>query len=312
MRVVFFGTPAFALPSLEALVEHGFEIPFVVTQPDRPVGRSGRPRPSAIGEAAESRRIRTEKPERLRDNSAFLEELMAASPDAIAVVAYGKLLPDEILSLPPLGCVNVHASLLPRHRGASPIPAAILAGDTETGVVTMRIVPELDAGPVYLEHRVAIGPRETAASLSNRLAKDGANLLVETLASLEARTLVARPQVGEPTLTRPIRREDARVNWNETATVIDRQLRAFTPWPGLYAVLGGERIKLLDLEPAGRIISARQPGMIWEELGEPMVIAGGGTALFLKTVQRAGRLPVSGSEFLRGIPFRPARFEPGS
>jgi methionyl-tRNA formyltransferase len=312
MRVVFFGTPSFAVPSLEALVEHGFEIPLVVTQPDRPVGRSGQPRPSAVGTAAESRRIRTEKPERLRDNAALLDELREASPDAIAVVAYGKLLPDEILSLPPLTCVNVHASLLPRHRGASPIAAAILAGDTETGVVTMRIVPELDAGPIYLEHRVPIGPRETAASLSNRLAKDGANLLVETLASLEARTVVARPQVGEPTFTRPIRREDARVNWNETATVIDRRLRAFTPWPGLYAVLGGERIKLLDLEPAGRIISARQPGMIWEELGQPMVVAGSGTALVLKTLQRAGRLPVSGSEFLRGIPFHPARFEPGS
>jgi methionyl-tRNA formyltransferase len=208
--------------------------------------------------------------------------------------------------------VNVHASLLPRHRGASPIQATILAGDRETGVVTMRIVPELDAGPLYLERRFEVGPRETGASLAERLSREGAELLVETLHGLERGSLTPRPQVGEPTVTRPIRREDARVNWNDTATVIDRRLRAFTPWPGLYAILGGERVKLLELEPAGRIVSAREPGMIWEELGEPVVRAGGGTALVLKTVQRAGRRPVSGSEFLRGIPFRPARFEPAS
>ncbi|HMA18669.1 MAG TPA: methionyl-tRNA formyltransferase, partial [Thermoanaerobaculia bacterium] len=122
-------------------------------------------------------------------------------------------------------------------------------------------------------------------------------------------TLSARPQTGEPTFTKPIRREDARVDWNESATVIDRRLRAFTPWPGLYAVLGGERVKLIELEPAGKILSAREPGMIWEEYGEPMVVAGGGTALFLRRLQRAGRRPVTGREFLQGVPFRPARFE---
>lgn len=312
MRLVFFGTPRFAVPSLEALLGAGFEVPLVVTQPDRPVGRSSLPRPSAVAEIAEDRGLEVEKPERLRGNAAILERLAAVRPDAIAVVAYGKLLPDEVLDLPPLGCVNVHASLLPRHRGASPISAAILAGDRETGVVTMRIVTELDAGPLYLERRAGIGARETAASLSERLARDGADLLVETLRGLEAGGLVPRPQIGAPTLTRPIRREDARVDWNEAATVIDRRLRAFTPWPGLHAILGGERVKLLELEPAGKIISARQPGMIWEELGEPLVAAGQGTAVHLKMVQRAGRRPVSGSEFLRGIPFRPARFEPAS
>jgi methionyl-tRNA formyltransferase len=309
MRVVFFGTPRFAVPSLQALIDAGFDVPLVVTQPDRPVGRSGRPRPSAVGELARDRGLEVEKPERLRGNTNFLERLAAVRPDAIGVVAYGKLLPDEVLDLPPLGCVNVHASLLPRHRGASPIPAAILAGDRETGVVTMRIVTALDAGPLYLERRAVVGARETAASLSERLARDGAELLVETLHGLERGSLVPRPQVGEPTVSRPIRREDARVDWNESATVIDRRLRAFTPWPGLHATLGGERVKLLELEPAGRIISARQPGLIWEELGEPLVAAGRGTAVLLKTVQRAGRRPVSGSEFLRGIPFRPARFE---
>ena len=312
MRVVFFGTPRFAVPSLRALFDAAFEIPLAVTQPDRPVGRSGQPRPSPVAELAETRRLPIEKPDRLRGNAAFFERLAETRPDAIAVVAYGKLLPSEILDLPPLGCVNVHASLLPRHRGASPVQAAILAGDAETGVVTMRIVPELDAGPIYLESRTKIGERETADALAARLAGSGAELLVATLRGLEEGTLVSKPQIGEPTFTRPIRREDARVNWNEPAAAIDRRLRAFSPWPGLYATLGGERIKLLDLEPAGMIVSAREPGMIWEEWGKTMVVAGQGTAMYLKTVQRAGRRPVTGSEFLRGLSFRPVRFEPAS
>jgi methionyl-tRNA formyltransferase len=312
MRVVFFGTPRFAVPSLQALLDAGFEVPLVVTRPDRPVGRSARPQPSPVAALATERALPVERPEKLRGDAGFLERLAAERPDAIAVVAYGKLLPAEILDLPPLGCVNVHASLLPRHRGAAPIPATILSGDSETGVVTMRIVPELDAGPLYLERRVSVGARETAASLSERLARPGAELLVETLHGLEAGSLAARPQVGEPTMTRPIRREDARVNWSEPATAIDRRLRAFTPWPGLYGVLGGERVKLLELEPAGKIVSARQPGMIWEDFGLPLVVAGQGTALVLKMVQRAGRRPVTGAEFLRGIPFRPVRFEPTS
>ena len=312
MRVVFFGTPRFAVPSLRALCDAGFEVPLAVTQPDRPVGRSGQPRPSPVAELAEALQLPIEKPDRLRGNAALLERLGEARPDAIAVVAYGKLLPSEILDLPPLGCVNVHASLLPRHRGASPVQAAILAGDAETGVVTMRIVPELDAGPIYLENRTKIGERETADALAARLAGSGAELLVATLRGLEEGTLVSKPQIGEATFTRPIRREDARVNWNEPAAAIDRRLRAFSPWPGLYATLGGERIKLLDLEPAGMIVSAREPGMIWEEWGKTMVVAGQGTALYLKTVQRAGRRPVTGSEFLRGLSFRPVRFEPAS
>jgi methionyl-tRNA formyltransferase len=312
MRVVFFGTPRFAVPSLRALCDAGFETSLAVTQPDRPVGRSGQPLPSPVAELAEALRLPIEKPDRLRGNTAFFERLAGARPDAIAVVAYGKLLPSEILDLPPLGCVNVHASLLPRHRGASPVQAAILAGDAETGVVTMRIVPELDAGPIYLESRTKIGERETADSLAARLAGSGAELLVATLRGLEEGTLAPKPQIGEATFTRPIRREEARVNWNEPAAAIDRRLRAFSPWPGLYATLGGERIKLLDLEPAGMIVSAREPGMIWEEWGKTMVVAGQGTALYLKTVQRAGRRPVTGSEFLRGLPFRPARFEPAS
>ena len=309
MRVLFFGTPAFALPSLEALLDAGFDVPVVVTQPDRPVGRSGKPRPSAVGEFAASRGLSVEKPEKVRGNRQLLEHLRKTRPDAIAVVAYGRILPGEILELPPLGCVNVHASLLPRHRGASPIASSILAGDRETGVVTMKIVPELDAGPLYLERRVAIAANDDAASLSDRLGREGAQLLVETLRGLESGTLEPRPQEGEPTFSRPLTREHGAVDWNLPAAEIERRFRAYRPWPGLHARLGAERVKLLEIQRANGIVSAREPGSIWEERARTLVAAGGGTAIVLERVQRAGRKPVAGSEFLRGLGGRSVRFD---
>jgi methionyl-tRNA formyltransferase len=311
MRVVFFGTPRFAVPSLEALIGAGFDVPLVVTQPDRPIGRSGDPRPSPVAGVAHGRGIPIEKPERLRGNERFFQRLAAARPDAIAIVAYGKLLPGEILDLPPLGCVNVHASLLPRYRGASPISSALLAGDRETGVVTMKVVPELDSGPIYLARSVPIGEREDAEVLSGRLASEGAELLVETLRALESRKVEPRPQEGEPTFTRPIRREDARVDWNEPAARIERRRRAFTPWPGLHTFLEGGRVKLLEIEVDRDATVERKPGTVWLEGSDAMVAAGGGTALRLARVQREGRKPVSGAEFLRGLPALPARFESG-
>ena len=312
MRVVFLGTPRFSVPSLEALIDSGFEVPLVVTQPDRPVGRSGRPRPSPVADAARERGIPVETPERLRANDAFFERLAGARPDAIAVVAYGKLLPGAILDLPRFGCVNVHASLLPKYRGASPISAAILAGDRETGVVTMKIVPELDAGPVYLERRTGIAQRDDTASLSERLAREGAELLVETLRGLEAGTLSARPQHGEPSFTRPLTRELGRVDWGQTAPEIERRLRAYTPWPGLHSSINGERVKLLEVAVAGGGDPGAAPGTIRDAGGEATVAAGDGTALVLKKVQREGRKATTGSEFLRGLPARPARFDGGS
>ena len=306
-RVVFFGTPEFAVPPLAALVAAGFPVPLVVTQPDRPVGRRAAPRPSAVGEWAAARELPIEKPERLRGNAALRETLAAARPDAIAVVAYGRIFPPELLSLPPLGCVNVHASLLPRHRGASPVQAAILAGDRETGASTMRMDEGLDTGPVYLERRVAIGERETAGELSARLAAIGGELLVETLRGLEAGTLAPRPQAGEPTFCRPIRREDAAADWTRSAGELSRRLRAFTPWPGLYTFLDGERVKILSARPAERS-GEGESGDLRLEGGELVAEAGGRTALVLERVQRAGRNPVGGAEFARSIRM-PARFQ---
>ena len=301
LRVAFFGSPAFAVPSLSALLEAGISVPLVVTQPDRPVGRRSEPQPTAVAARAAEAGLSVEKPERVRDNAALLARLGAAAPDAIAVVAFGRILPAAILDLPSLGCVNVHASLLPKYRGASPIQAAIAAGDTETGVVTMRVVEELDAGPLYLSKTVAIGPRETAGELSERLALEGGRLLVETLRGLQAGALTAKPQLGEPSFCRPIRREDGQVDWTHSAIAITRLLRAYTPWPGLHTFAGSERIKILDAQVAAEP-SAGEPGSLRLEGHRLLVAAGGGTTVALGRVQRAGKGPITGAELARSLP----------
>jgi methionyl-tRNA formyltransferase len=307
LRVVFFGSPAFAVPSLEALREDaGISVPLVVTQPDRAVGRHAEVRPTAVASFAAASEVSVEKPRRVRGDSALFARLEEARPDAIAVVAFGRILPPEILSLPRLACVNVHASLLPKYRGASPIQAAILAGERETGVVTMRMEAELDAGPLYLRKSVAIGPRETAGELSERLAALGGRLLVETLRGLEAGVLSARPQEGEASFCRPIRREDGEVDWSLGAPEITRRLRAYSPWPGLYTFFGSDRIKILDAEET-ELAAASEPGSFRLEAGELVVSAGEGSALRLRRLQRAGRRPVSGAEFARAVSL-PGRF----
>lgn len=307
LRVVFFGTPDFAVPSLAAVLDAGFAVPLVVTQPDRPVGRHAESRPSAVAAVAEARGIPIQKPATIRGNAALFEALAAARPDAIAVVAFGRILPIEILHLPALGCLNVHASLLPRYRGASPIQAAILAGDSETGVATMRMEEGLDTGPVYLERRIRIGDRETAGELSARLAALGGGILVETLGGLAAGTLSARPQAGEASFCRPIRREDGAVDWSRSAFELSRRLRAYTPWPGLYTFLGSERVKILEADADTGSDSA-EPGSIRLEQGRLVASAGEGTVLRIERLQRAGRKPVAGAEFARSVGL-PGRFE---
>ena len=308
LRVVFFGTPAFAAPSLAAVLDAGHEVPFVLTQPDRPVGRHAEPKPSPVAALATARGIPVYRPEKVRGNPELVERLRAARPDVLAVVAYGRILPKEILEVPRVASVNVHASLLPRHRGASPVQAAILAGDRETGVATMKMEEALDAGPLYLERRAAIGETETAGELSARLAELGGGLLVETLRGLAAGTLTARPQEGEPTFTRPIRREDGEADWAQTAEDLARRLRAFTPWPGLYTFLGGERVKILEASPSPGP-SDEPPGAFALAQGRLVAAAGSGTSLAIERLQRAGRRPVTAAEFARAVAL-PGRFGP--
>jgi methionyl-tRNA formyltransferase len=306
LRAVFLGTPEFAVPSLASLVESGTSISLVVTQPDRPVGRHAAPRPSAVAAEAARRGLPAEKPERLRGNTDLVERIQGAAPDVGVVVAYGRILPAEILTLPRLGFVNVHASLLPAHRGASPIQAALLAGEKETGVVTMKVEEELDSGPLYLERRVAIEEREDAGALSRRLSGIGAELLVQTLEGLETGTLSARPQIGTPSYCRPIRREDGEIDWSAPAEEILRRLRALTPWPGLYTFAHGGRLKILEAE-AGPA-TEREPGSFWREADRFLAAAGAGSSLLLRRVQRAGGRPVEGDEFANSLRETAGRF----
>ena len=299
LRAVFFGTPEFAVPSLDRVAESGTRVALVVTQPDRPVGRHSQARPSAIAAAAARRGLPVAKPERLKGNAALLDQLRAAASDVGIVVAYGRLLPDEILEVPRLGFVNVHASLLPKYRGASPIQAALLAGDGETGVVTMRVARELDSGPIYMERRLSIQDGEDAGSLSQRLALIGAELLVKTLAALEHGTAAPRAQEGVPSFCKPLRREDGEIDWSRPAGEIMRRLRAFTPWPGLYTFWGGERLKILEVDrgPA----TERSPGSLWREEDRLLAAAGEGTSLEIRRIQRAGRRAMTAEEFAEGL-----------
>jgi methionyl-tRNA formyltransferase len=271
----------------------------VVTQPDRPVGRHSEALPSAVSRAAAAHGLPVARPERLKGNSEFLERLRAIAPDVAVVVAYGRLLTDEILAVPRLGFVNVHASLLPKYRGASPVQAALLSGERETGVVTMRVEKELDSGPLYRERAVAIEEREDAGSLSRRLASVGAELLVETLAELERGAARPRPQVGTPSFCKPLRREDGEIDWRRPAAEIERRLRAFTPWPGLYTFWDGERLKILELDRGPT--TQRPPGSLWREGDRLLVAAGEGTSLVLGRVQRAGRRAMGADEFAKGL-----------
>jgi methionyl-tRNA formyltransferase len=300
LRVVFFGTPAFAVPSLEALLDAGETVALVVTRPDRPVGRHAAPVPSPVASAAAARGLRIARPERLKGNAELLDEIAGIAPDVGVVVAYGRLLPTELLGIPRHGFVNVHASLLPRWRGASPVSAAILAGDPETGVVTMRVEPELDSGPVYLHRHLPIGDAEDAASLGGRLAAQGASLLAETLRGLEDGRLLPTPQTGEVTFSRPLKREDGEADWSLPAVDLERRLRAYTPWPGLFTFFEGVRVKILEARVGPTL--AAEPGELRISSGRALIAAGRGSSLELLKAQREGRPAVTGLELARALP----------
>ena len=297
LRLVFMGTPEFSVPSLEALLEAGHEVRCVYTQPPRPAGRGHAERRSPVHRVAEERGIPVRTPRTLRDEAAQ-RELADCEPDAIVVVAYGLILPQAVLDIPRLGCVNVHASLLPRWRGAAPIQRAILAGDRETGGTIMIMDSGLDTGPVLLERRVPITRDTTAQSLHDELSKVGAELLVPALEGLALGSLKPIPQPEEGvTYATKLSRDEGRIDWAATADEIDRRVRAFTPWPGTWFDYAGERVKVLEVALAddGHNVS---PGVV---LDSEARIACGQGAVRLMRVQRPGRAATSGAEFLRGF-----------
>lgn len=297
VRVVFMGSPAFAVPSLRALVETGYGVSAVVTQPDKPAGRGGKLTPPDVKVAAHERGVPTLQPRRMRDE-AFQAEVRALRPHLLVVAAYGKILPQVVLDIPTRGCVNVHASLLPRWRGASPISAAILAGDEETGVSIMEMALKMDAGPVISVAREPLHPTDTTGSLGPRLAELGARLLINTLADWYDGQKAAVPQDESLVTTCGLVAKSAgHLSAAMTATEAERAVRAYNPWPGAYAEYRGDRLGIwrahLDVAGTGRTGDMVTHGKL------PAVTFTDGL-LVLDEVQRPGKGKVSGQQFLAG------------
>jgi methionyl-tRNA formyltransferase len=307
LRLVFMGTPDFAAAALKALIAAGHEIAAVYTQPPRPAGRGNAVRKSPVHLLAEAQDLAVETPESLKPPE--VQARFAAHRAEIAVVAaYGLILPPAILDAPARGCLNIHASLLPRWRGAAPIQRAILAGDRETGISIMRMEAGLDTGPVLLEKRTPIAPTDTAGTLHDRLAMLGAQSIVEALGSIDARA--PRPQPAEGiTYAAKITPDEARLDWRRSAEELDRVVRAFSPKPGAWAVLpNGDRLKVLEAHalrrPDGSIDRGHmaEPGTI---LDGRLTVACGEGALWPTWVQRAGKQALEGEVFLRGANLKP-------
>jgi methionyl-tRNA formyltransferase len=298
MRIVFFGSPDFAVPSLEALVAAGYDVVCAVSQPAKPVGRSAEVADPPLARRARELAIPVFQPPTLKDDEA-VARLAEANADLFVVVAYGKILAQRVLDLPRLGCVNVHGSVLPRWRGASPVQAALLSGDAETGVSIMRMEAGMDTGGVFADLRTPIGADENAGGLSARLAEGGAALLVATLPRIASGEAVAAPQDDAlATVCPKIRREDGRADFTRPALELVRRLRAFTPWPGLFAYRGGRRVKLLAAREARGRMGAT-PGEVLAA-GDEIVLACGEGALSVTALQAEGRKPLGAGAFSRG------------
>ncbi len=305
LNLVFCGTPRFAVPSLERLMAAGFHVPLVVTQPDRPRGRGLELALSPVKACAIALNIPVIQPETIRNNEEFHSQLRAARPDAIIVVGYGRIIPQWMIDLPRLGNINVHASLLPKYRGAAPIQWAIAGGETATGVTTMRIDTGLDTGDILLQHEMAIPPEDTAITLAPRLAEIGADLLVETLRGLEARTVQARPQDhSKATLAPILKKEDGRVDFHRTAEVITNRLRGFQPWPGAFTSFRGRQLQILSAKPSATDLKLA-PGFICVAADALLAACASNTALQLLEVQPEGKKRMPASDFINGYQPQP-------
>ena len=305
MRAVFLGTPSTAVPTLESLVTAGHEVPLVITQPDRPAGRSGTPRPPAVKQAAAALGLRVEQPHKVRD-AAFLRVLDEARPDVLVVVAYGRILPRPVLELAPMGAVNVHFSLLPKYRGAAPVQWALVNREPVTGVTTMRMSEGLDEGDVLLQHVVAVEPGEHAPSLLERLARIGATLAVETLRRMATGVIEPRPQAeADATFAPRLTVEDGVADFRMTARELEGRVRGLDPWPGVWARRGDRRIRLVRAtvhdggveEPEGTVVAFADDALL--------VACGWGSLLAVRALQPEGRSVVSAREAVNGRQLRP-------
>jgi methionyl-tRNA formyltransferase len=306
LRIAYAGTPDFAVPALDALHAEGHRIVAVYTQPDRPAGRGQEVTASPVKRRALEFGLPVVQPATLRTPEAALQ-LRGLDLDLMVVAAYGLILPPAVLEAPRLGCWNIHASLLPRWRGAAPIQRAILAGDTGTGITIMRMDAGLDTGPMLLARPAPIGAREHAGALHDRLATLGAGALAEAIREWQAGRLGEAPQPADGvTYAHKIRKQEALIDWSAPAAVIDRQVRAFDPWPVAETRWDGRQLRVWSAEPLPHADSAR-PGEVLEASGGRLVVAAGEGALGITRLQLAGRRPVTATEFLNAHDLAGAR-----
>ena len=299
MEVIFLGTPQFAVPTLEGIAAAGHRVAAVYTQPDRPKGRGQHTSYSAVKESALKLGLTVKQPERVR-RPEVVEELRSLEAAVMVVVGYGQIIPQSIIDLPRYGILNVHASLLPKYRGAAPIQWAIANGETRTGVTIMQIEAGLDTGPIVAVEETGIGAEETAPELSERLSIMGARLLADTLARLPVASVVQ--DHSNASLAPILRREDGRIDWTQPSSTIANRLRGFSPWPGAFTVFRGEPLKVIRARAAAQNVDAA-PGSLLPGKHQLVVACGGGTALELLEVQMEGRKKIAGEAFLNG--FRP-------
>lgn len=310
MNIVFMGTPGFAVPCLKALAEAGREPNAVVTQPDRPRGRGRKLLPSPVKEEALLMGLPVYQPERVRDRS-FVSLLSDLKPDIIIVVAFGQILPEQVLSIPPLGCVNVHASLLPGYRGAAPIQRAVMNGEDETGVTTMKMDRGMDTGDILLQSRTPISQEDNFGTMYDRLSRMGADLLLETLELLEAGSLAGFPQDQQKaTYAPPIGREDEIIDWSGRAQSIINQVRGLDPVPGARTRLGEKVLKIWSASSpgAGRPAGSSRgssPGEVLGPVGDGLAVQCGDNPLVVRELQLEGGKRMPAGEFLRGLGIEP-------
>jgi len=304
-RIVFMGTPDFAVPSLEALIRSGDEVVAALCQPDRAAGRGQRITAPPVKQAAARHRVPVAQFPTLRD-PAVHEQIARWAPDLIVVAAYGKILPPAILDIPPHGCINVHASLLPRHRGAAPIQWSILSGDQETGITIMQMNAAMDAGDILLQRRIPIDPTDTSQTLWHTLTVLGASALIDTIEGLKTGSVAPVPQdPTHATLAPRIQKTMGQIDWKESADVIERAVRAFQPWPAAYTLLHGKRLKVLSARVIERSASGdpRQvPGGVIDAGPGGITVATGNGTLALAVVQLEGHRALPAASFIRGHP----------
>ena len=304
MRIAFAGTPEFAATALEAILAAGHEVPLVLTQPDRPSGRGMALTASPVKQLAQKHGIPVHQPEKLKTDEAR-QPLVDAAVDVLVVAAYGLLLPQAVLDTPRLGCINIHASLLPRWRGAAPIHRAIQAGDGETGITIMQMDAGLDTGPMLLEARVAITAEDTTATLHDKLATLGGELIVDALAQLAAGNLSATPQPeAGATYAAKIGKTEAAIDWNHDAAELGRAVRAFNPFPGAASPLEGTLVKIWSARPAA---GEGESGTVLAADGDGILVACGRGALLLTNLQKPGGKRLPAADFLRGHPIQPGQ-----